>query len=1154
MTVRIKILLAAFTVVGALWLQPAVQKNIYARQPTAAASANGFEELKSRRSAIESMTDIDASVKADSLNFIDEAVAYTELAAASQKNLDELLKFVQGAPNRLRILQAELKKQFQEPANIERRAQQMSTLKLEQRVRQKEAELAAAQNKYQEWDDRLAEETAFIDTIPDQAAVAVNRLKEIAVGLDELAGTADTDIYSHSRLLSLQAEQKRWVSEKNLIEQRQRIQNLLIEVYTAERDVAQRAVESRQIMLKLWQAELQKRRKQEAVQAQVDAQEAITEIPLLPKVVQDEFNINIELSNELEQVTREETELTKRYASHQARLDELSQEFETAKKRIASAVVTETIGMALRSQRVKLLSTDRYSQDANHRKIRMSEISERQIALEALTSEIADPRALQDIIDESISTLSGIDREALEAGIQELVTSRQDLIQRLNTSYNRMFKLIQDTEYTEQQLVSTADSFGEFLDRHLLWIRSSEPLSLTHLPRLYTALAWIFKPANWSRLLIDIGHSFRQKTFFWLFGTLVVMLLILIRRRAKQAMKEIETYVQQQVEDSFMLTVKVLGLTLLLAALLPFVAAFLSYQLANLPRPSPFSAAVSHGLSSLTGPLIFVTFTIHLFRRHGLARAHFDWPESVCRTVKTNLNWVVPIYLVAHFLFGMMGAITKFEFSDTVAKLALMLQAIALSVFIARIFRFNGGITSMLIKNRPKSWLSRLRYIWYPVAILWPIFILGMALFGYFYSAIEIRNLVRSTIVLFFGLVILNYLSKRMLLLAHRKIALKRAIAKQELQYGSSVAAETAVGPEGISLTATLEPVVESRSIDEQTHSLLNLIWFILALAGMWTIWNDVFPALGILQDINFWSYTTVVDGVSKTVPITLGNIFLAVIVIVATVIAARNIPGLLEVILLNRLPMDPGARYAYSTVSRYLIIALGFFIAFNAIGIRWAKLQWLLAALSVGLGFGLQEIVANFICGLIVLFERPCTVGDTITIGDTSGTVTRIRIRATTVLDWDRKELIVPNKEFVVGRLINWSLTDEFIRLRVPVGIAYGSDTRLAEKLLMEAARKNKLVVAEPAPSTFFRGFGDNSLNFELRVYIKDINDWVPMLNDLNMSIDDSFKNAGVEISFPQRDVHLDAKGPLDVRVVSTPAESRSDTNSTTGVDKEAD
>ena len=348
-----------------------------------------------------------------------------------------------------------------------------------------------------------------------------------------------------------------------------------------------------------------------------------------------------------------------------------------------------------------------------------------------------------------------------------------------------------------------------------------------------------------------------------------------------------------------------------------------------------------------------------------------------------------------------------------------------------------------------------------------------------------------------------------------------------------------------------MEAGVEMSQIDLQIRKLLKLVMFILTLGGIWAIWEPFFPAFGILQDIHFWSYSTVVDGVSKTVPITLANILVAIFVAVITVIANRNLPGLLEVILLNPLSLAPGARYAYTTICRYAITTLGIIVAFNVIGIKWASLQWLVAALSVGLGFGLQEIVANFICGLIVLFERPYRVGDTVTIGDVSGTVSRIRIRATTIIDWDRKELIVPNKEFIVGRLINWSLSDRHVRIRIPVGIAYGSDTKMAEKLLMQAARKNPRVLTEPPPVAVFKGFGDNSLDFELRVYIDGIEDWYPMLHELNITIDNTFKEAGVTIAFPQRDVHLDATGPLEVRVVSKPSDPENSDQSS-AVEKE--
>ncbi len=269
---------------------------------------------------------------------------------------------------------------------------------------------------------------------------------------------------------------------------------------------------------------------------------------------------------------------------------------------------------------------------------------------------------------------------------------------------------------------------------------------------------------------------------------------------------------------------------------------------------------------------------------------------------------------------------------------------------------------------------------------------------------------------------------------------------------------------------------------------------------------------------------------------VTLADLMIAIIVTIVTIVAAKNLPGLLEISLLNRFEMDYGARHAITTIFSYVITAVGVVVAFSTIGLKWGNLQWLIAALSVGLGFGLQEVVANFICGLIVLFERPFRIGDTVTIADITGTVTRIQIRATTILDWDRKELIVPNKEFIVGKLINWSLSDNVIRIKIPIGIAYGSDTEMAEKLLLKAAASNPLILANPAPQAIFMGFGDNSLNFEMRVFISGISDWPPMLHQLNKAVDREFREAGVTISFPQRDVHLDQVGPLEVRVVQDP------------------
>jgi potassium efflux system protein len=193
---------------------------------------------------------------------------------------------------------------------------------------------------------------------------------------------------------------------------------------------------------------------------------------------------------------------------------------------------------------------------------------------------------------------------------------------------------------------------------------------------------------------------------------------------------------------------------------------------------------------------------------------------------------------------------------------------------------------------------------------------------------------------------------------------------------------------------------------------------------------------------------------------------------------------------------------------------------------------QWLVAALSVGIGFGLQEIVANFISGIIILFERPVRVGDIVTIGETTGVVTNIQIRATTIRNWDKQELLVPNKEFITGRLLNWSLSDQQNRISIPIGIEYGSDTRKALEILSQIAAAHERVLADPPPAVSFEGFGENSLTVVLRCYLESLEGRLGVITDLHQAIYDQFMECGIGIAFPQRDVHLSVSDPVDVRV----------------------
>lgn len=261
---------------------------------------------------------------------------------------------------------------------------------------------------------------------------------------------------------------------------------------------------------------------------------------------------------------------------------------------------------------------------------------------------------------------------------------------------------------------------------------------------------------------------------------------------------------------------------------------------------------------------------------------------------------------------------------------------------------------------------------------------------------------------------------------------------------------------------------------------------------------------------------------------VTVADLGLAALIVFLTWVAFRNVPGVVDITVLQRLPLDSGSRYALSTVLRYSIAIIGTGAACGAVGISWSRVQWLAAALTFGLAFGLQEIFANFVSGLIILAERPFKVGDTVTVGTVSGTVSRIRMRATTVTDWDRKELVIPNKTFITGEVINWTLTDPVLRVRVPVGVAYASDIDRVEALLLEVANDTEVVLEDPRPQALFVGFGDSTLNFELRVFIPNIDYFVSVRHTLHRGITRAFRAEGIEIAFPQRDLHLRSIGDL--------------------------
>jgi small-conductance mechanosensitive channel len=257
-------------------------------------------------------------------------------------------------------------------------------------------------------------------------------------------------------------------------------------------------------------------------------------------------------------------------------------------------------------------------------------------------------------------------------------------------------------------------------------------------------------------------------------------------------------------------------------------------------------------------------------------------------------------------------------------------------------------------------------------------------------------------------------------------------------------------------------------------------------------------------------------------VSLSMGDVLALVATIWVAFLVSRFVRFALEEDVYPRLPLGRGLPYAISSLLHYAILLLGFLAAIGAMGVDLNRVTLLTGAFGVGVGFGLQTIVNNFVSGIILLFERPIQVGDAIQMTDLDGEVRRIGIRATTVHTWRGAEVIVPNATLISGNVTNWTLSDRTRRFELQVGVAYGSDPQRVLEVLREAAASVPGVLSQPGPVVLFQSFGDNALNFEVRAWTAHFEEWAAVHSQMAVAVNAALKAAGIEIPFPQRDVTL--------------------------------
>ncbi|GAB5403356.1 MAG: mechanosensitive ion channel [Aureliella sp.] len=756
----------------------------------------------------------------------------------------------------------------------------------------------------------------------------------------------------------------------------------------------------------------------------------------------------------------------------------------------------------------------------------LPDASQQRSEIELVRSQLRDAEAMKFTVEDALLEVryqtaeiaAQPDDSIQSTELPMVLRQRQTVLKAINTATDDLIDDLLKTATTRQETIELVSEYRAFIDTHILWIRSAEPIASTDVSDGWKAWNWLLSIPN----LQATGALLYKdaKSSPWWYFAIVAALLILVFNRLSIArlLGRLSQQAGKRGCSSFQLTGRALVLTALIASPVALVLLFVYWRLSDAAvthlklgsGEREYVLAVATGLYRVAVTIYPAEFLRQLCQPQGLAIKHFAWAPETAATFCRSLPWLILCGMPLVFVVATISEQADSRRENSLGRWAFIALMLLLCTFFVKVISPTQGIVANHLKAHRDGWLDRTGWLWYPLICLIPIAVAITSAVGFHYTAHRIAIHVNSTLVMLMTLSVVYGLLARWLLLNRRKLMLALARARLE------EAALRDGGPMPVADASDVDMV----KLNEQTGRLVNSFIVASGLGLAFLIWSDVLPAVEILDGVVIWE----AEGASpdQKTEITLANIVLVIPVLVLMIIVGRNVPGLLEIGLLQHLPLSPAARYAVTTLFRYSIISLGTVIACSIVGLKWDSIQWLVAALGVGLGFGLQEIFANFVSGVILLFEQPLRVGDIVSIDGTTGTVSKIRMRATTIVNWDRQELIVPNKELITGKLLNWTLSDSTNRILVNVGVAYGCDTQAACEIIRTICDEHPNILSEPAPMITFEGFGDNALNIVVRAYLASLDNRLTTIHEVHQLVYDALGEAGIEIAFPQRDLHI--------------------------------
>ena len=940
-------------------------------------------------------------------------------------------------------------------------------------------------------DRRIATEQGSAPDIQARFDVIDQRVRE----LPATSITIDPDIQPSQLEVSqwsVLAERKVLVAERRALEARLSSQPVRYSRRKAESDEFAHDIERMQAGIQLLETELASRDQTADTGSSISIDENAPGYSLVQRLIAENGELRAQSANlgaTLAALKEEENEARQKHLSLQERYKAVQQIVSLSENSASLGHVLMVHWHQTDNFRVAGIGSTLAGEIGDH-VIRRTEYEDALSRLskwaELLAEELSvDPDALD----------SEVEEETLEA-VKNLLRSKRELLTELISTETELINVHGSIDRTQQQLGDHFEEYQRYLSSRILWVPSHPPLSISSLKNIRNEL----------RNFADSLPELKMGSLSPIPATLIFLILLslLFSRRLETSLQDANAKVGRVREDSIRFTFFALLITLVRSIALPLLLIVAAKS--SMAADSSATPYLAHAILGSADSLFMILLLRNACGVNGIARVHFDWSEFTCegyrRLTTVLLIWWWPLFLITALAF-------RFEIDSINAVFGRLLFCVSITVLCVALLDFLYSRRKILAKKK------RLFFGGVIVIIAGTIFFITLAFSGYIYSAAVFYQGFRESLMIALGLVFFYFFMHRWLLVVRRRLRFNDLLAARQSHDENEAHSGEFKGIDLVTLSSSVLQLLKAGTL------MLGAVIFAF-------LWAPLFRALEAMQRVTLWNISDVSDGEAVVTSITLASVALAVIFVTVTFFAARNLPHLIALLLRSRNYVTPGSRYAIVKLLRYLIVGVGVIVILSTLGLRWDRLQWLVAALGVGIGFGLQEIIANFISGLIILFERPIRVGDLVTVGESSGQVIRITIRATTIRDFDGKELLVPNKEFVTGRLLNWTLSNTNIRMTLDVGIAYGSDVRKAVSILEGLLEKHDMILDDPAPDVIFREFGDSALVLTARYFFSDVEQRGYLLSDLHMKINDAFSEAGIVIAFPQIDVHFDRDAPV--------------------------